>query len=359
MKKEDWDHMMSIFGKCNVIYNDFFSVIAATHATRKWSGNPLWVMGVAPPSYGKTIPMELLKETGDVKLVSSVTPAALISGYGGEGCDPSLFSELDGHTLLAKDFGTILSQGYIQTATIFAMFREAYDGHVSKQFGMFKREYTLKFNFVAACTDQIERYKMFAGQLGERFLYYRVKRTVVPPNNKMNPAIFPAVADFMMELDREYQNEEPSISDSIVDKVNKMAYATAILRTEVVGSSQEIIEVPRFESGSRLEKQLVKLYLGLNALGMQDDLAIEVLRHSCESCMPYRRMAVFQYLLEYEHGSTTDITDHCRLSYSMVDRTCKELHALGLLKTTSNKFPKANSWRVSDEHVGTMSMLWD
>src|SRR5262249_23758004 len=113
----------------------------------------LWLFLKGPPGSGKTEMMNALKGLPEwAMLVSNLTPAALISGFGDPTKDrtgQSLLPQLDGKTLIVKDFTTILSMNPTARDEIFGILRDAYDGHASKNFGTGRREYDSRFNLLA------------------------------------------------------------------------------------------------------------------------------------------------------------------------------------------------------------------
>lgn len=157
-----WKTLLAKMEAGGVIYTDLLPIIAACYITRKWKGEPLWLLIVGPPGTGKTLPLTCFSPASDSVMVSAVTPAALISGWGGDLIDRSLLKELEnGEMLIAKDFGTILSLNWATASEVFAILREAFDGHVKKVFGHLQREFFPHFNMVAATTEGAEKYSLF------------------------------------------------------------------------------------------------------------------------------------------------------------------------------------------------------
>ncbi len=335
--------------------------MAAAYVTRLWEGEPLWIMAVSPPGSGKTCTVELFGELTDVELVSSVTPAGLISGWGGEQLDPSLFSRLSGKLLIAKDFGTLLSSSWETVNTCFGLLREAYDGHVKKTFGNnITREYQdLHFNFVAATTEAGESSQTLRTQLGERFLRFNNVPIPLPsPPPVIHPGLRGCVANWMQEVE---ELEHPTISATEHVFLSDLASVVAKLRTEVLhdGQSKEIKEIPGFEGAARLEKQLAKMYQGLLLVTDGDtknskDLCI----HAASSAIRPSRMQIVALVRANPLKlSAIDMAEELRLGYATVRMLLNDMYALRLVEREQVGFPKTFHWRLLPEFDKALEVL--
>ena len=348
MGKKEWTDIKKVLKAGGFIFNDLFPIIAASYVTRKWEGDPLWILVVAPPGSGKTCAINLYVEAPDVKIVGAVTPASLISGWGGDMIDRSLLLELQsGQLLQAKDFGTILSMGSQQVAIVFGFLREAYDGYVSKHFGNCFREYKPKFNFIAATTEACEVVATFRAQLGERFLRFNYAGVRLPsPLPSVNPNLAGVVSGWMIEAEKE---PRPSFSKADTSWLHAVAKVTAKLRTDVIhdSRSREVLEIPGFEGYARLEKQLTKLYGGLAiAIGDGTD-ARRLVKHTGLSSIKPRKVLVLQQIRRKPGVlSVNEIAENIRHGPTVVRRLLNDLYVLGLVERTQQGFPKTYTWNV-------------
>jgi hypothetical protein len=368
----DWEEVKATLDKANFIMNDLFPIAAASYLSREWEGEPLWIMGIAPAGSGKTATVDQfseLEEMNNAVIVSSITPAALISGYGGEGMDPSLMARLHNKLLVAKDFGTILSMGSNQVNEIFGLLREAFDGSVRKTFGHLERVYDpIHFNFIALTTEACHKVAPFNQQLGERFLKFEVTPPTIPsPPPKINPAIKSHIAEWLMAKEKE---TIPKLSDDDYGWIGTVAKTTAVLRTSVIheGYSKEVKEIPGFEGSARLEKQLNKLYTALMTITDGDKCLVRRLcKHAAKSSVAPRKRKMIKYILrcnqDGEEGPPeevdlpkypriTDVAEYTRHGYQLTRRMLRDLYVLKLLERKDFGFPKTFLWEISDTVKG-------
>ncbi len=343
------------------VLNELFPIVAACYVTRLWPGEPLWMMAVSPPGSGKTCTVELFSALTDVELVSSVTPAGLISGWGGEAIDPSLFARLKGKLLIAKDFGTLLSSAWETVNSCFGLLREAYDGHVRKTFGNnITREYwNLHFNFVAATTEAGESNQTLRTQLGERFLRFNnVPVTLPSPPPVIHDGLRGCVAAWMQEVET---LEPPRVLAEEHRFIAMLAKVTAKLRTEVLhaGYSKEISEIPGFEGSARLEKQITKMHQGLTLVFDGNPATIRMLCiHACMSAIRPSRMLVVQAVRKAPLKlSAVELADSLRLGYATVRVLLNDMYALRLMEREQQGFPKKFKWKVVDGFNRELNVL--
>lgn len=348
--RREWQGVLKVLKTGNFVYNDLVAVTAAVYITRKWPSNPLWLLVIGPSGHGKTTTLTQFSEISDIIMVSSVTPAALISGWGGEVIDRSLFAELDGKVLVAKDFGTLLSMGWATAQEVFSLLREAYDGTVSKRFGILLREYTLKFNFIAATTEVAEKFNVLRNQLGERFLEYRFAPQTIPsPPPQISESIRGHIQSWMFDMEQE---EPPDLDEETSVWIASLARAVVKLRTEAIhnGGTHEIIVIPKFEGPSRMEGQLRKLYGGLKVVTGDEDLCKLVVAHGARSSVRSAKVGLMRLLLDAEEDDgikTYDIVEKLKLGYMTIYRTLRDLKAFGLVEGKKGT-GKDLFWKLTD-----------
>ncbi len=154
-------------------------VVFGTVAGQLLSGDPLWLFVVGPPSSGKTELLNPLRDHEAVKFISNLSPAALVSGFrrNGRDDDPSLLPQLDGKTLIVKDFTPLLEMPYEAQAKVFGVLRDVYEGRGEFHFGndAETKVYKSKFNIIAAVTNAIEKRRKSLVALGKRFSVFSTK----------------------------------------------------------------------------------------------------------------------------------------------------------------------------------------
>lgn len=282
-------------------------VTLATVTTARWDGDPLWAFLLGAPSSGKT---EILRAFDDkseafkgMKMtyyLSSVTPRSLISGLK-DGKD--LLPELDGKTLIVKDFTTSLEMHREDRDALFAMLRDAFDGTFAKSFGTRGTvRYDSRFNLLAATTGAIEEYYTVQQVLGQRFLIVRMSF----------PEDFSADDVRSIERDRARLQvlassvirrtvnlpDKPPISSEHVRTCKAIAREVAMLRAHVPrdGYSHEISALPEPEAPARLTNQFIKLAKGLALVRAKSDVTEDemesVVRVAYDSAPSVRRIVL-------------------------------------------------------------------
>lgn len=370
----DWYEMQDALEEGNFVINDLFPITAACYISRKWEGEPLWILAVAPGGSGKTVTVDQFAELEKVEnavIVSSITPAALISGYGGkEGADPSLMNRLHNKILIAKDFGTIMSMGSNQVNEIFGILREAFDGKVKKTFGHMERVYDpIHFNFLALTTEACERVSVFRQQLGERFMRFNVEPPNLPsPPPKINESLKAYIADWLLHKEEKWAGRKPELETDTYKWIGEVAQTTAKLRTNVIhdGYSKEVLEIPGFEGSARLEKQLTKLYQSLYVVMDNDKSEIRRLcKHAAQSSVKPRKLKVLKYILRcndngvtedpssdklHKYPTITDVAEETRHGYQVVRRLLRDLYVLELMdKKVIKSPPKTYGWSLPSD----------
>src|SRR3990172_566831 len=152
-------------------------VCLATVATGATEGDALWVYVVGAPSSGKTEILRAFREPKNetTYYLSSLSPNSLVSGLKD---GKHLLPELDGKTLIIKDFTMTLEMHRENRDALFGALRDAYDGSYSKAFGSVGTVgFDSHFNLIAAVTNAIDSYYTVQSILGQRFL---VVRTTFP-----------------------------------------------------------------------------------------------------------------------------------------------------------------------------------
>lgn len=343
---------------------DVLEIVLAFSIGEQLPGDPLWLFLIAPPGGAKTEILRAIKGERFEHL-SDLTNASFVSGLTlGQGEHrkkiDDLLPQLDGKTLLFKDFTTVLEKGREMRQEIFAQLREIYDGQFSKKFGSLdhKVSYEVRFGLIAGVTPVIDRHWKVMQQLGERFLKYRwhedadtVTRQaerIEGREKQMRDEIQRAIMGFLTNL----EVSEPSFPDHLVEPLIESAKYLAILRTPVTihaGKSDfyyDFIPVP--ERPTRLVKQLKKVCKALAVVRGRDTVTAEdvvTAQKLAISTAPQDRIAVLDAVKALQHrtidGCTaTSLKDMVRLPETSIRNILQQLVILDLVderKVIENK----------------------
>lgn len=348
MNKEKWLRLKSELGRLGFIHGSMLDVTFASYVSINWHGEPLWILAIGPPSSGKTCSVMPIALADRITIVSTLTPASLITVYGGKDDDRSLFARIDKNLLIIKDFGTILSMGWEPANQVLSLLREAFDGFVSKEFSSIRREYSLKFNCIAVSTQVADSHNLLGQQLGERFLKYRPKAVRISyPKVPLNEFLPVVVKKFIEELDIPDKPDFPVP----IKKLFKAAEIAAQLRTVPIHDRRlhEIVEVPDFEQPHRLTSQLHKLWAGIYCVTGDKDYADAIALKAALDSIPPQRIKIFSMLFRRRKISTPEIIRSCGCGPTVTRMILKDMEALGLLEHKSKGFPHTHVWNIPDD----------
>jgi hypothetical protein len=330
------------------------ALLAAYLVGQEADGDPIWLLLVAPPSTGKSELLRPFENLPGVHLVSDFSRAALLSGMAGDRGTGGLFSQVAKQpggrgTLLFSDLTSILSQRPDARSESFGLFREAYDGRVSRASGAgggMVRDLRLKLTILAGVTQIIDLPEI-AGELaamGERFLTCRFRRLL--PHERLIMAA--------MERSRPLDGNllRASLGEAVAEFLAGRRLAPFILTGEA-GDALDALTcfasgartpVPRDhfdtpvahidpEGPARLGGQLRRLWAGLVALGYPDPAAL-VGRVGLD-CVPAARWAVLRPLLGGASVPTATLGDLAGLDTAIAGRALDDLAGVGVVQRDS------------------------
>jgi len=295
IKRTDFFEMVEDFQSVLEFGQSFIDTLACCFATMislRIEGNPLWLFVVGPASCGKTTIIEAFESCEEyTEHLSKLTPASLVSGWRGEGEDPSLLPKLKNRTLCVKDFTAVLSMTSHDKENLFGMLRDAYDGRFVSTFGNgTTREYTdLYFSILAGVTQAIHAESRT--NLGERFLkinllddnfdeMLHIKRAMsnVGMKPEQKALLSGSVLGFMNYMFKEVK-ELPTINEDIENKISAISMFVALIRTQVIRNGPNSMTIrPEPEIGSRIATQLKKLALSLAIVFGQKEVSEDCYR---------------------------------------------------------------------------------
>jgi len=313
--------------------------------------DPLWLMFVGPSSSAKTELLNALESLPHIVFVSDITKSALISGKE----DASLLKRLKNKTMVMKDFTTILSKKPDDLRIIMSQFREVYDGKFSKAFGTGKvEEFEGHVGFIGACTSVYDKHYGVIGQMGERFLLYRLKnkdqrKTAIKvindfgTNNARTKELKAAFKKFFNQFKKTHFtiNAPDAV---LVEKISYLVDFCTMARCPVSRDryTKEITHMPEVEGTPRLAKQLYHLALSLryvrNKPEITDDI-YEVIKKVGLDVAPKFRVVLLKYLWDENAKEiystwlkTGEIATGTKIQKVTALRTLQDLSQVGLLR---------------------------
>lgn len=342
----------------------------ATLIINRWDIEPMWMMLVAPPSSAKTEIIRSAYGLDDVFPISSMTDKTLTSSYKTkDGAEVALLPKMSGKTLLFKDFTTMLELHPTMRSAIFSQFREIYDGSFDPSNGLSgRRQWRGKIGFLAGVTDAIDAYHSFSTELGERFLFYKMRigdriqaadksLGMYDSKNALRDAIAEAVKDFMAARPRR-QNKEIVCSREIHGRIISIADLLAKFRCPIRrnGYTREIEAIPRPEGVARIANQLFSICRGLCEVRDKDEVTEDEVRVAIDVCLssiPLKRVRILRYLFETSDSgvkTTAEVAKAVRFPTSTTKVILEDMSVIGIIEQSidrnSDKESSPYKWRL-------------
>ncbi len=327
-----------------------YAVLGAVAANLMPGGDPVWLVIVAPPSTAKTEIINALSRVARVRAADDISKPALLSGtpkhQKGRGATGGLLREVgDVGVLTLKDFGSILSMRPDQRAELLASLRRIYDGEWTRNIGSDGGK-TLtwrgRVGLISGATQAYDDYYRAISQLGDRFLIFRLDPApgaqqfryafdhTGAKTKAMREELAEKVAGLFVDLDkrtpRKYDEAER-------DRLSEIVKLAVLLRGHVErdGYTHEIVNVHRPEGPGRLGLMLERLLVGLDAVGLAREEALELVEAvAMDGCPPLRRSAYFQLLRSDEEMTTRAVANAMGLPNNTARRVLEDLVAQGL-----------------------------
>lgn len=366
--KKSYAEMHGIIRKWLAITDDeWLDVILACALDRKIKGDPIWIFVVGVPSSTKTEITRQFADGHDFYQLSSLTPNSMISGFVKPDGKPvaGLAEQLDGKTLILKDFTSILSMSKDKRDEILGQLRELYDGELAKKMGNLDRKITVKcrVGLIACVTPVIDIYHSVMNQLGERFLKIRSDQDadsmldMCVLNNgretQMREELRDAIMGFLTNLEID---EEVLFIPENMNFLKENAKFLAKLRAPVYGrfeGDEYLIDAaPQPEKPTRIFKQLVKLTICLcNIRGLKspDKRVLDAVRRVVLDSGPQDRRRVVEFLAENpgERYLISEITAKTKIPRSSLRRVLEGLNRLDMVERHGPGTSDSDSWSAS------------
>jgi len=343
-------------------------VLLGAVAANLLPGDPVWLLLIGPPGWGKTENLNILNKTAHIHHVAVLTEASLLSGTprrDSQGSKGGLLREMgDFGILLIKDFGGVLSLTRETRGPILAALREVYDGAWTRYVGSDGGRaltWSGKAGLVGGATPAIDQHYAVMAALGERFCYYRLPET--DETNRAERALEHAghevemrgelanlVSDFFTNLT--LPTSLPLLTTDERSKLVALATFTTRCRSAVERDSfqnREIQLVPGAESPTRLVKVLLQLLRGLEIIGIAKERAWEIISKVALDSMPALRQRVIKALLEIEAQTTTsELAKKLGYPSNTTRRVLEDLGCYGIVKRKSQGEGRADYWSLTE-----------
>jgi hypothetical protein len=341
--------------------NPVYAVLGAV-AANLLPGIPVWLGLVAPPSSAKTEILNSISALPNVYQAATVTPAALLSGVPKKQHHKTaaggLLRQIGKFGIISlKDFGSVLSMRPDAKAEILAALREVYDGSWTRHLGTDGGR-TLawrgKVGLIFGCTGVIDGHYSVIGAMGDRFLLHRL----APCNGQFRQALkhFGAITAQMQKelveavahLFANVRPEPRQLSDEEFERLDRVVSLVVRLRGAVERdrTSREMEAVLGAEGTARLGLTLERLLAGLDTLGLDRAVALDVVEGIALDSVPPTRRRAYEFLQDIApaQAATADVAKHMDLPTVTVRRALEDLAAYGLVERTGQGQGKPDLW---------------
>lgn len=257
--------------------------LASIIATRLSLGDPIWLVIIGPSSGGKSQILRPLALTDPKFLhrVDDLTENTFLSGAAGNK-DFSLLNKIGAKGMIVMSDLTVLFSKQKETrATILSQFRMIYDGEMIKHVGNKDKSIVWKgyLGIIAGSTPSIYSHFEEVSDMGERFIYYRMKdynaekATRLSMQRKMygkdlDDKLSNLYAEYLKEVVTSHNDEPIALSEVAQERILSIAMFAENIRTPIHTDFKERIidKIPVPAMPMRVALQLTAIAKGLAVL---------------------------------------------------------------------------------------------
>lgn len=331
---------------------DAVDMTLAVAAVGKLDGDPVWLLIVSGSGAAKTETIAPLGYCADAITVSTITSeGAFLSATSKQersaDATGGLLREIgDSGILIFKDFTSILAMSRDRRDDVLKALREIYDGYWRRQVGTDggrSIEWKGRIILIGAVTSAYDRAREVISKLGDRFVLLRLdsndadaRRDAarsavhgVGGEEKMRGGLARLVAGVVENVNPAAAlNPDDGEVDKIIDAADLVTRArTAVDRTP----GGQVEEAHMLEMPTRFPKELVQIYRGATAIGLNRAAAMRLVVRAARDSMPPLKLEIIDWLAVNKIGTGNGVAIGIDKPYMTVDRQLKELHLLGVV----------------------------
>lgn len=336
-------------------------------------GAPVWLVIIGASSGGKTQILKPLSMTNDkfIHSVDDLTPNTLLSGANiGKGKDPSLLTRIGKKGIIViSDMTVLFSKDAAVRDEILGAFRMMYDGYYTKNVG--NKAEALKWEgeigIIAGSTPSIYGHFEAVADMGERFIYYRMKEydalkaTQIAMSREiygkeLHQKLSNYYAEYIKDvIDYHSTHEIPDIPEDIKQRIMRVAVLTERIRTTShVDWQRNMDKLPVAAYPMRLSLQMRSIAKGLQLmrlaegeeLGSEDFKIIDWVGYSLAN---EEKRACLRHLCQQPYDKfvkTHTIADLVGLDTNIIKIILQNLSAIGILKRSGQN--GEFTWKIAD-----------
>jgi hypothetical protein len=348
--------------------------LATIIATRLKLGDPIWLVVIGPSSGGKSQILRPLSLTDPkfIHRVDDLTESTFLSGAKGVG-EASLLNRIGPKGIIVmSDLTVLFSKAPESRSAIMSQFRMIYDGEMIKSTGNSDKPLVWKghLGVIAGCTPSVYRHFEELADMGERFIYYRMKdfspekATSIAMNRTMfgkelDETLANLYADYIKEVVSTAEEHGPvTLSEETNERIKAIATFAERVRTPIsLNWDGEIDRIPVAAMPMRVSLQLVAVAkaisiirrheTGSTTLKEKDWLIIEWLGWSLANEEKRACMKVLGSIAYAPYINTSQVADKIGLSTAVTRNILQNLTAVGVVERTGSG--EGLSWRIKNK----------
>lgn len=352
--------------------------LASLIATQHNVGDPIWLIIIGASSGGKSQILRPLSLTNPktIHRVDDLTENTFLSAKAGDEKN-SLLHRIGKRGIIAiSDLTVLFSKNSEARNAILAQFRMIYDGEMTKQSGNSTEGNTWKgkIGVISGSTPSIYAKFEEVADMGERFIYYRMKEYDPQKATEiaLNRTMFGSdLDDHLAEVYREYMMdvrntlEEKDVELELSKEVKKRIIEVAMLAERIRTTAKKdwkgevITNIPVPAMPMRVALQLSNIAKGLMAISLHEsgktdlnDEMLHILDWCAFSLANEEKRSCLMAIAKYEFGvqvKTAMVADEVGLDTNVVKNVLQNLSAVGILKRDADINGSSLMWSFAEE----------
>jgi len=346
------DEVLEVFGRWLILKDPtpIYAVLGAVAANLLPGGDPVWLGLIAPPSSAKSEILNSLSRLPKVVQASSLSPASFLSATSKKDQNQEATGGLlrqigEFGIIVLKDFTTMLSLRPEMGQEVFAVLREVYDGRYTRHVGTDggrTQAWNGKVGLIFASTETFDRHHSVNSAMGDRYLLCRV----APVEGQFERALDHAgeatermrreLSEAVLQLFAVRRTEPRPLSLEERGRISRFCSLVVSLRAAVDRHryTTEIEAIHGAEGTGRLGLSLERLLAGLDTLGVDRDVAFNVVEAVAMHSTPPIRRRAYEYLknIAPRAAETLEIAVNVKLPKKTLSRHLEDLEVQGLVR---------------------------
>lgn len=343
-------------------------------------GMPVWVMLIGPPSSGRTMVMSTLVKIPRVHSVSNIKgESAFLSGTAAKdkakNATGGLLRVMGLRGMfLMKDFTSVLSLNFDSMKAVIGAFREIFDGQWIRTIGgeggkslIWGLDEPGRLGFLGASTPRIDNFHSVIQELGQRWLYFRFPDTEgfgesmaamdMADMEATTQELRGLMSGFIEALGIDWDSLEPrKLSHEEKNRMFAMASLVVKVRSSVNRDSKtrEVNDLASSEAPPRMSGCLKQLYLGLEAIGLDEAERWRIVGKVALDSAPQVKIGIVQALQGAEL-ELRDLTAKLQCGAKSMAAMIEELRLFKIVKVNEG-IVSLTSWTVAKLNEGWKSL---